>query len=168
MYQNCSKSDSFGYRVFYHRYFERIFYVNESNNNYVSLVRIPRKWFNAFVWTFSGLVILHLFFELVFGWRWKALGETVLTRMSALMTLIVGWFFIISHTLEGLMLGRAKLFRERVYAEGKAAGKAEARKELFDVLRDAQQKGIPLEEALETYAAENNNETNATDPTADN
>ena len=62
------------------------------------------------------------------------------------------------------MLGHAKLFKEQVYAEGKAEGT----KATLDALRDAQQKGIPFEEALENYAAEIDNETDGTDPTADN
>ncbi len=61
------------------------------------------------------------------------------------------------------MLGYAKLFRERVYAEGKAEGIAEGRKELFNALLEAQRKGIPLEKVLETYAAENGIKTNGTD-----
>ena len=89
------------------------------------------------------------------------------------------------------MLGYAKLFRERVYAEGKAEGIvegkaegkaegiaegkaegkaegiaegiAEGRKELFNALLEAQRQGIPLEKVLETYAAENGIKTNGTD-----
>ena len=51
------------------------------------------------------------------------------------------------------MLGYAKLFRDKVYAEGIAQGK----KELFDELREAQRKGIPLEKVLENYNTENSN-----------
>jgi hypothetical protein len=137
--------------------------LNESNNNndYVSLVRIPRKWFYIFVWTFSTLTIANIVFDICFGWASQALGETPLTRTSVLMTLIVGWFFILSHLLEGIMLGYAKLFRDKVYAEGKAEGKtegiAQGKKELFDELREAQRKGIPLEKVLENYNTENSN-----------
>ena len=38
------------------------------NNDYVSLVRIPRKWFNVFVWTFSSLVIANVLIEFFTGW----------------------------------------------------------------------------------------------------
>ena len=65
------------------------------------------------------------------------------------------------------MLGHAKIFREKVYAEGKAEGKAEGRRELFNELLEARRKGIPLEEVLETYTDENN-KTNGTDTTTDN
>ena len=99
--------------------------MNENNNDYVSLVRIPRKWFNAFVWVFSTLIIANTLAEFLLGWTWEALGETSLARMAVLMTLIVGWFFILSHIWEAIMLGHAKLFKEKVYAEGKAAGIAE-------------------------------------------
>ena len=133
--------------------------MNESNNDYVSLVRIPRKWFYVFVWTFSVLVIGHTLADVFFGWRLESLGETVFTRMAVLMTVIVGLFFIFSHIVEVIMLGHAKLFREQVYAEGKAEGK----KETLNAFREAQQKGIPLEKVLETYDTANNNETSGTD-----
>ena len=63
------------------------------------------------------------------------------------------------------MLGYAKLFRDKVYAEGKAEGIAQGKtegiaqgkKELFDELREAQRKGIPLEKVLENYNTENSN-----------
>ena len=45
---------------------------------------------------------------------------TVTVQMSVLMTLTVGWFFILSQVWEVIMLGYAKIFKEKVYAEGKA------------------------------------------------
>ena len=127
-----------------------------NENDHVSLVRIPRKWFNIFVWTFSSLVILNLLAELVFGWAWKALGETILTRMAVLMTLIVGWFFILSHIVEVIMLGYAKQFKDKIHAQGREEGREEVVKEL----QEAQRKGIPLEQVLETYKTKNRNKTN--------
>ena len=102
---------------------------NQDSNDYVSLVRIPRKWFQVFVGIFLTLIITNTLLELLTNWEWKLLGDTILIRMSVLMTLIVGWFFIISHIWEGIMLGYAKMFRDRVYAEGKAIGKAEGKEE---------------------------------------
>ncbi len=103
---------------------------NQDNNDYVSLVRIPRKWFHVFVGIFLTLVIANTLLELLTNWEWKLLGDTILIRMSVLMTLIVGWFFIVSHIWEVIMLGYAKMFRDRVYAEGKAEGKAEVYRQL--------------------------------------
>ena len=134
-----------------------------NENDHVSLVRIPRKWFNVFVWTFSSLVILNLLAELVFGWAWKALGETILTRMAVLMTLIVGWFFILSHIVEVIMLGYAKQFKDKIHAQGKEEGKEEGREEVVKKLQEAQRKGIPLEQVLETYKTKNQNKTNGND-----
>ena len=163
------------------------------DNDYVSLVRIPRKWYSVFAWTFSVLVIGHTIADVGFGWGWKALGDTPASRMAMLMTFIVGWFFISSHLLEEIMLGYAKRFKNKIFAAGKAVGIAEGKtegiaegiiqgktegiaegiiqgktegiaegmtrgkKELFDELREAQRRGIPLEEALENYEAENGN-----------
>ena len=102
----------------------------ESNDkDYVSLVRIPRKWFYVFARIFSSLVILNLLLEVFLGWKLEALGATLLTRTSVLMALIVGFFFICSHLLEEIMFGYAKLFKDRVYAEGKAEGIAEGKAE---------------------------------------
>lgn len=127
--------------------------MNQNGNDYVSLVRIPRKWFNVFVWTFSSLVIANVLIEFFTGWAWKHLGETVLTRMAVLMTLIVGWFFILAHIWEVIMLGYAKLFKEKILAQGKAEGRAEVYRELLQ----AQRKGITLEEVLKTHDVKNGN-----------
>jgi len=133
--------------------------MNQNENDYVSLVRIPRKWFNVFVWTFSSLVIANVLIELCTGWAWKHLGETVLTRTAVLMTLIVGWFFILAHIWEVIMLGYAKLFKDKILAqgraEGKAEGKAEGRAEVYRELQQAQREGITLEEVLKAQDAEN-------------
>ena len=153
-------------------------YVSLPSDDYVSLIRIPRKRFRLFARIFSGVVILNLVAEVFFGWKLELLGETILTRTSALMGLTVGFFFIISFTLEEIMFGYAKLFRDRIYAEGKVAGiaegivegkaagiaegivegKAEGRQEVFAALREAQRKGVPLEQVLETYDTENGKE----------
>ena len=125
--------------------------MNQNENDYVSLVRIPRKWFNVFVWTFSSLVIANVLIEFFTDWAWQHLGETVLTRTAVLMTLIVGWFFILAHIWEVIMLGYAKLFKDKILAEGKAEGRAEVYRELLQ----AQEKGITLEEVLKTHNAEN-------------
>lgn len=98
---------------------------NQDNNDYVSLVRIPSRWFQVFVGIFLTLVIANTLLELLTSWKWILLGETILIRTSVLMTLIVGWFFIVAHLWEVIMLGYAKMFRDRVYAEGRAEGKAE-------------------------------------------
>ena len=125
--------------------------MNQNENDYVSLVRIPRKWFNVFVWTFSSLVIANVLIEFFTSWAWKHLGETVLTRTAVLMTLIVGWFFILAHIWEVIMLGYAKLFKDKILAQGRAEGKAEVYREL----QQAQRKGITLEEVLKTHDAKN-------------
>ena len=125
--------------------------MNQNGNDYVSLVRIPRKWFNVFVWTFSSLVIANVLIELFTGWVWKGLGETLLARTAVLMTLVVGWFFILAHIWEAIMLGYAKLFKDKILAQGRAEGKAEVYRELLQAQRD----GITLEEVLKTHDAKN-------------
>lgn len=133
--------------------------MNQNENDYVSLVRIPRKWFNVFVWIFSSLVIANVLIEFFTGWAWKHLGETLSTRTAVLMTLIVGWFFIFAHIWEFIMLGYAKLFRDKILAqgraEGKAEGKAEGRAEVYRELQEAIRKGITLEELLKAHDAKN-------------
>ena len=98
---------------------------NVNENDFVSLVRIPRKWFYLFVWCFSVLIIANILVELLTDWAWKDLGETTSTLTANLMTLIVGSFFIGSHIWEVIMLGYAKMFKDRVFAEGRAVGIAE-------------------------------------------
>ena len=103
--------------------------MSNNEDDFVSLVRIPRKWFNLFVGTFLTLIITNTLLELLTDWKLELLGDTILTRNAALMTLIVGWFFIISHIWEGIMLGYARIFRDRVFAEGKAEGIVEGKAE---------------------------------------
>ncbi len=134
--------------------------MNQSENDYVSLVRIPRKWFNVFVWTFSSLVIAHVLIELFTGWAWKDLGETLVTRSAVLMTLIVGWFFILAHIWEVIMLGYAKLFKDKILAQGRAQGRAEGKAEVYRELQEAKRKGITLEEVLKTHDAKNGKNEN--------
>ena len=129
--------------------------MNQNGNDYVSLVRIPRKWFNVFVWTFSSLVIANVLIEFCTSWAWEHLGETLLTRTAVLMTLIVGWFFILAHIWEFIMLGYAKLFKDKILAQGRAEGKAEARAEVYRELQEAKRKGITLEELLKAHDAKN-------------
>ena len=129
--------------------------MNENENDYVSLVRIPRKWFNIFVWTFSTLIIANTLAELLIGWAWKELGETILTRMAVLMTLLVGWFFILSHIWESMMLGYAKLFKERI--------RAAAREEVYKELEQAEKEGQTLGEVLESHKMGNDNGVSKSD-----
>lgn len=136
--------------------------MDENENEYVSLVRIPRKWFFVFVWTFPILIIGNTLTELFTDWAWKELGETALTRMAVLMTLTVGWFFILSHIWEGIMLGYAKQFRDKIRAEGKAEGKAEGRAEVLRALKEAQRKGTPLEQLLDKLQNSNKDNGNST------
>ena len=61
------------------------------------------------------------------------------------------------------MLGYAKLFKDKILAqgkaegraEGKAEGKAEGRAEVYRELQQAQKEGITLEELLKTHDAKN-------------
>lgn len=51
------------------------------------------------------------------------------------------------------MLGYAKLFKNKILAQGKAEGKAEVYREL----QQAQREGITLEEVLQTHNVKNDN-----------
>ena len=61
------------------------------------------------------------------------------------------------------MLGYAKLFKDKILAqgraegkaEGRAEGKAEGRAEVYRELQEAIRKGITLEELLKTHDAKN-------------
>ena len=57
------------------------------------------------------------------------------------------------------MLGYAKQFKDKIHAQGKEEG----REEVVKKLQEAQRKGIPLEQVLETYKTKNRNKTNGND-----
>ena len=117
-------------------------------NEYVSLVRIPREWFYVFVWTFSILIIANTSVDIFTDWTWQnVLGETLFTRMAVLMTLIVGWFFILSHIWEGTKALGYALLKSRFLAEGAA--------QLYQKLVKAEKDGKSFKEALEEHKPEN-------------
>lgn len=103
---------------------------NTSGKDYVSLVRIPRKLFNIFVWFFSITVILYTFIDSLSDWHWESLGNTILIRTSVLMSLIVGWFFIISHIWRLVMFLYTRIFRQKIFNEAKAKAYQEIYQEL--------------------------------------
>ena len=91
--------------------------------------------------------------EFYFEWEWiNSLGGTAFERMAVLMTLIVGWFFILSHTLEAIMLGYAKMFRDRI----RAKAIEEVYEEVYSELQQALKEGKTLEEFLETHNKKKN------------
>ena len=120
----------------------------ENQNEYVSLVRIRKNWFYVFIVTFSTLIIISTILDLTFDWYIKELGDTILTRTAVLMTLIIGWFFIISNISEGIMYGWAKAYKDKIIEE--------AKDEVLSEVENAINKGI----SVETIIAElRNNKT---------
>ena len=118
--------------------------MNENENEHVSLVRIPRNWYYVFVWTFPTLIIANVFVELFFDWDWKNLLDgTALERMAVLMTLIVGWFFIVSHIWVGIKALGYALLKNRIHAEGAA--------QLYQKLEKDEKDGKSFKEALEEH-----------------
>ena len=53
------------------------------------------------------------------------------------------------------MLGYAKLFKDKILAQGRAEGKAEGKAEVYRELLQAQREGVTLEEVLKTHDAKN-------------
>lgn len=112
--------------------------MDEKQNGYISPIQIPKKYFYVFVLIFSITITINISAELITailldeGWYLDTLGETRLIRSVNLMTFIVGCFFIISHTWEAIMLGSAKLLRDKFRKEGME----EARKQIFEEIRE--------------------------------
>lgn len=96
-------------------------------------------------WIFSTLIIANILVELLLDWAWKDLGETTSTRTANLMALIVGGFFIVSHIWEVIMLGYAKMFKDKVFAEGKAEGKVEGIAEQYHLALEWNRRRIQAE-----------------------
>lgn len=113
----------------------------QHKDNHVSLLRTPRKWYNRFAWIFIILIIGYLVAEIRFGWRLDNLMDGILGRVSDLMTIIVGSFFIVSH----LWITQANRSDNKIRDEGKK----EAAKELINALLEAQNKGMTLREFAE-------------------
>lgn len=115
--------------------------MDQYKDDHVSLLRTPRKWYNRFAWIFILLVIGYLVAELAFDWSWHTLSNGVLERVSVLMTIIVGLFFIVSH-----------LFRTHINRSNnkiRAEVRKEATEELINELLKAQNEGKTLRQFAE-------------------
>ena len=131
---------------------------SENKKKYVSLIRIPEKQYYVFAWIFSTLIIVYTLGDIFTDWAWKnTLGETLFTRIAVLMTLIVGWFFIGSNTWEAIMLGYAKVFKDRIFAKGEAKGEDKVLTALANLAK-ANKGGITVEQAIETYKTQKGNQ----------
>ena len=77
----------------------------QNDNDYVSTVTLPRRWFNAFVWVFTAIVIGNVIAEFL-GWDWSLLGGlfSTLERTAILITFTTGVFFAVANLTEGLKM----------------------------------------------------------------
>ena len=121
--------------------------MNQKQNEHVSLVRIPHKWYYAFVWTFIIFIFLNTVAEIVWDWDWYGLLKgTALERIAILMTLIVGYFFIVAHIWDGIVVIKHKFSRKTLRSEGAS--------NLYQKFLKAQKEGKTFKEALEKYKPE--------------
>jgi len=103
------------------------------HDDYVSLLMIPRKLFEIFIWLFSIIVISYTVIQLINKWellinKWElnVLGNTFPTQISTLMGIIVGYFFVLSNIWSIVMLLYDWISnREKIKQQSKAEGKAE-------------------------------------------
>ena len=75
-----------------------------NRDNYVSLVMIPRKLLKIFIWLFSIIVISYTLIQLTNKWELKIFGDTFPKQVSTLMSLTVGYLFVLSNIWSGVML----------------------------------------------------------------
>lgn len=81
----------------------------------VSILQIPRRWFNFFSWVFIVTILLFTFLVPFFPKVQDILDSKWLHRGSVLMTLMVGYIFIIARSLHRFTLRDSN----RRYEEGR-------------------------------------------------
>ena len=71
--------------------------MEKQKDDHVSIPRIPRRLYHVFALVFIILVIGYFGAELGFKVIWESLSNGLLERVSVLMTLVIGFFFIMAY-----------------------------------------------------------------------
>ena len=82
--------------------------INKREDDHVSIPRIPRRFYHGFALVFIILVIGYFGTELGFKVIWESLSNGLLERVSVLMTLVIGFFFIITYIYTAVMSRKAR------------------------------------------------------------
>ena len=116
------------------------------DDDHVSILRIPRQLYHIFASMFIILVIGYLGFELWSKGIWESLRGGLFERVSVLMTLVIGFSFIIAYIYN--------VFRARQERKRHDEAKKEGEKEVVNKAEEFLKEGKTLRQFLETYNGE--------------
>ena len=71
--------------------------MEKQKDDHVSIPRIPRRLYHVFAIFFMILVIGYAIIEIGLKVIWESLSNGLLERVSVLMTLVIGFFFIMAY-----------------------------------------------------------------------
>ena len=89
----------------------------QDDNNYVSLLQVHRRWSKRFSWVFIVLIVLFTGLVLVFPDFINNFNNKWLHSISVLMTLIIGYTFIIGRFFDLIAEGGKKEANKKSTAE---------------------------------------------------
>lgn len=98
--------------------------MDKQKDDHVSIPRILRRHYHAFAIFFIILVIGYSVVEIGLKVIWESLSNGLLERISVLMTLVIGFFFIISY-IYAFFLSRRERQASKIYDEAKKASETE-------------------------------------------
>ena len=98
--------------------------IDKQKDDHVSILRIPRRFWHGFAIFFIILIIGYPVVELGFKVIWESLSNGLLERVSVLMTLVIGFFFIISYIYAFFISRRARQ-ASKIYDEAKKSSETE-------------------------------------------
>ena len=98
--------------------------IDKHKEDHVSIPRIPRRFYHVFAIFFIIAVIGYFGAELGFKVIWESLSDGLLERVSVLMTLVIGFFFIIAYIYTAFMSQQARQV-SKIYDEAKKASETE-------------------------------------------
>ena len=116
------------------------------DDDHVSIPRIPKQLYHIFALVFMILVIGYLGFEFWSKGIWESLRGGLFERVSVLMTLVIGFSFIIAYIYNAF---KARRERKR-HDEAKKEGATEALKTAEEFLKE----GRTLRQFLDAHKNE--------------
>ena len=116
----------------------------QDDKDYVSLLRIPRRWFRHCSWLFIFIVCVSSLAFLIGPVRSFFNTHTWIQHISVVMTIITGYTFIVTRSIDLVK------DPERRYAEGRAE-KNKIIKDKRDQFRQDPRTSIPKDEVVQGY-----------------
>ena len=122
----------------------------QDKNDDVALLQIPRRWFlffsKVFIWTMCAFTVLAIIDQFIFQIKivQNFFDNKWLHRGSVLMTLIVGYIFIVARWGHRITLKDSN----KRYEEGQEEGRKAEREKIIDLVKKDGRINLPKSDLL--------------------